>query len=129
MALARFVLIVTGISFFGYAVACFLYPVDVAGRFTGYGLEAAAGMVEIRAMYGGLQAGFGVFCLLAGFRREWTRPGLTAIACVMGGLVLTRCIAMGIHGPAGANPGAAVYEGITTALALLALARLPGNVS
>lgn len=95
---------------FGYAVACFLYPVDVAGRFTGYGLDAAAGMVEIRAMYGGLQAGFGVFCLLAGFRREWTRPGLTAIACVMGGLVLTRSIAMGIHGPAGANPGAAIYE-------------------
>jgi peptidoglycan/LPS O-acetylase OafA/YrhL len=79
-------------------------------------------------MYGGLQAGFGVFCLLAGFRREWTRPGLTAIACVMGGLVLMRCIAMGIHGPAGANPGAAIYEGITTALALLALARLPRAV-
>jgi hypothetical protein len=61
MALARFVLIVTGISFFGYAIACFLYPVEVAGRFTGYGLEAAAGMVEIRAMYSGLQAGFGLF--------------------------------------------------------------------
>ena len=128
MALSRFVLIVTGISFFGYAVACFLYPVDVAGRFTGYGLEAAAGMVEIRAMYGGLQAGFGVFCLLAGFRQDWTRSGLTAIACVMGGLVLTRSIAMGIHGPAGANPGAAIYEGITTALALLALARQPRAV-
>lgn len=125
MALARFVLIVTGISFFGYAVACFLFPVEVAGRFTGYGLEAAAGMVEVRAMYGGLQAGFGVFCLLAGWRPAWTRPALAAIACVMGGLVLTRSIAMGIHGPAGANPGAAVYEGITTALAALALLRLP----
>ena len=128
MTLARFVLIVTGISFFGYAVVCFLYPVDVAGRFTGYGLDAAAAMVEVRAMYGGLQAGFGLFCLLAGWRRQWTVPGLAAIACVMGGLVLTRSIAMGIHGPAGANPGAAVYEGITTALALLALARLPRAV-
>jgi hypothetical protein len=125
MALARFVLIFTGISFFGYAVACFLFPVEVAGRFTGYGLEAAAGMVEVRAMYGGLQAGFGVFCLLAGWRQAWTGPALAAIACVMGGLVLTRSIAMGIHGPAGANPGAAIYEGITTALALLALLRLP----
>ena len=125
MALARFVLIFTGLSFAGYGVACFLYPVDVAGYFTGYGLEAAAGMVEVRAMYGGLQAGFGLFCLLVGWRREWTRPGLAAIALVMGGLVLTRGIAMGIHGPAGFNPQAAIYEGITTALALLALARLP----
>ncbi len=125
MPLARFVLIFTGISFFGYAVACFLFPVEVTGRVTGYGLEAAAGLIEARAMYGGLQAGFGLFCLLAGFRTKWTRPGLAAIACVMGGLVLTRCIAMGIHGPAGANPWAAIYEGITTALALLALVRLP----
>ena len=54
-------------------------------------------------------------------------PGLTAIATVMGGLVLTRSIAMGIHGPAGANPGAAIYEGITTLLAVLALIRLPGT--
>ena len=128
MRLARFVLIVTGLSFVGYAIACFLYPVEVAGRFTGYGLDAAAGMVEIRAMYGGLQAGFGLFCLLTGLRKEWTRPGLAAIAFVMGGLVLTRGIAMGIHGPAGANPAAAIYEGITTALALLALARLPRTV-
>jgi hypothetical protein len=125
MALARFVLIVTGISFFGYAVVCFLNPGYANANFMGYGLDAAAAQVEMRAMYGGLQAGFGAFCLLAGFRQEWTRPGLTAIACVMGGLVLTRCIAMGIHGPAGANPGAAIYEGITTALALLALMRLP----
>ncbi|MFP5464223.1 MAG: DUF4345 family protein [Gammaproteobacteria bacterium] len=128
MPLARFVLIFTGISFFGYAVACFVDPVGVAGRFTGYGLEAAAGLVEVRAMYGGLQAGFGVFCLLAGWRREWTVPGLTAIATVMGGLVLTRSIAMGIHGPAGFNPHAAIYEGITTALAVLALFRLRERV-
>lgn len=126
MLLARFVLIFTGLSFFGYAIACFLFPVEVVGRFTGYGLEAAAGLVEARAMYGGLQAGFGLFCLLAGWRREWTVPGLTAIATVMGGLVLTRSIAMGIHGPAGANPGAAIYEGITTLLAVLALIRLRG---
>ncbi len=126
MPLARFVLIFTGLSFFGYAVACFLYPVEVAGRFTGYGLEAAAGLVEARAMYGGLQAGFGLFCLLAGWRREWTRAGLTAIALVMGGLVLARTAAMGLHGVVGAHPGAAIYEGITTVLAVLALIRLRG---
>lgn len=127
MSLARFVLIFTGVSFLGYAIACFLFPVEVAGRFTGFGLEAAAGLVEARAMYGGLQGGFGLFCLLAGFRRDWTRAGLTAIALVMGGLVLTRGIAMGLHGAVGAHPGAAIYEGITTALAVLALTRLSGQ--
>lgn len=128
MALARFVLIVTGISFVGYAVVCFLNPGYANANFMGYGLDAAAAKVEMRAMYGGLQAGFGVFCLLAGFRPEWTRSALTAIACVMGGVGLARCIAMGIHGPAGANPVVAIYEGITTALALLALMRRPRTV-
>lgn len=125
MALARFVLIFTGLSFFGYAIACFIYPVEVVGRFTGYGLDAAAGLVEARAMYGGLQAGFGLFCLLAGFRREWTQAALTAIALVMGGLVLARSAAMGLHGVVGAHRGAAIFEGINTTLALLALIRLP----
>jgi hypothetical protein len=124
MALARFVLIVTGLSFFGFAIACFAYPVEVLGYFTGYGLEAASAMVEARAMYGGLQAGFGLFCLLAGFRRDWTQAGLTAIALVMGGLVLMRATAMGLHGAVGTHPGAAMYEGITTLLAVVALTRL-----
>lgn len=124
MRLARFVLLVTAVSFFGYGLACFFFPRGVAGHFTAYGLAAPAGLIEIRAMYGGLQAGFGLFCLLAGLRPGWTTQGLAAIALVMGGLVLTRCIGMGMEGPAGANPGAAIYEGTTTALALLALARL-----
>ena len=103
-------------------------PVEVAGGGSGDGCGDEGGRVGARAMYGGWQAGFGLFCLLAGGRREWTVPGLTAIATVMGGLVLTRSIAMGIHGPAGANPGAAIYEGITTLLAVVALIRLRGRV-
>lgn len=129
MPLARFVLIFTGISFFGYAVACFLYPVEVAGRFTGYGLEAAAGLIEVRAMYGGLQAGFGVFCLLAGFRRPWTMPGLTAIAWVMGALAVARVAGLGLHGMAGWHGPVAVYEAVTAVLAIVALWRLRGMVA
>ena len=124
MALARFVLIFTGLSFAGYGVACFLYPVAVAGYFTGLGMTEPAGLIEARAMYGGLQAGFGVFCLLAGFRRPWTVPGLTAIAWVMGALAVARVAGIGLHGMAGWHGPVAVYEAVTAVLAIVALWRL-----
>ncbi|GAB4358253.1 MAG: hypothetical protein Kow0073_16610 [Immundisolibacter sp.] len=124
MVLARFVLIFTGLSFAGYGVACFLYPVAVAGYFTGFGMAAPAALIEARAMYGGLQAGFGVFCLLAGFRRPWTVPALAAIAWVMGMLALARLAGLALHGMAGWHGQVVVYEAATTVLAMLALRRL-----
>ena len=46
MNLARFVLIVTGLSFAGYGIWCGVDPVGVVGRFTGFGLDQPAGLVE-----------------------------------------------------------------------------------
>jgi hypothetical protein len=124
MGLARFVLIVTGLSFTGYGIWCGVDPRGVVGQFTGFGLDQPAGMVEAIAMYGGLQTGVGLFLLWAGVRREWTVPALVMIAFMMGALALTRALGMSLHGVVGAHPGAAVYEAITTLFALAALYRL-----
>lgn len=124
MTLARFVLIVTGLSFAGYGIWCGVDPVGVVGQFTGFGLEQPAGMVEAIAMYGGLQTGVGLFLLWAGVRREWMVPALVMIVFMMGALALARSLGMSMHGAVGAHPGAAIYEAVTTLFALAALYRL-----
>lgn len=123
MVLARFVLIVTGLAFAGYGAWCAADP-GVVARFTGFGLDAPAGKVESLAMYGGLQIGVGVFLLWAGFRQAWTVPALTVVALTMGGLVLARTLGMSMHGMVGEHPGAAIYEGVTALVAIVALVLL-----
>ena len=71
MTLARWVLIITGISFTGYGLVCAVDPVGVVGRFTGFGLEGDSAVVEALAMYGGLQVGFGLFSLWAAFKPQF----------------------------------------------------------
>lgn len=121
MTLARWVLIITGISFTGYGLVCAVDPVGVVGRFTGFGLEGDSAVVEALAMYGGLQVGFGLFSLWAAFKPQWMVPALTAIALVMGGLAIMRLTGISMHGAVGAHPGAAVYELLTAAFAIGAL--------
>ena len=52
MTLARWVLIITGISFTGYGVWCAIDPVGVVGRFTGFGLDGDSAVVEALALLG-----------------------------------------------------------------------------
>lgn len=124
MNLARFVLIITGLSFAGYGIACGIYPVGVVDRFTGLGLGQPAGMVEAIAMYGGLQTGVGLFLLWAGVRRAWMVPALVMVVFMMGALALTRSLGMSMYGVVGAHPGAAIYEATTALLALAAVYRM-----
>jgi fucose permease len=56
----------------------------------GIDLTSAQSMAEIRAMYGGAQVGFGGFLLLASRQPHLQRPGLLALALVMGGFALGR---------------------------------------
>jgi len=45
---------------------------------------------DVRATYGGLELGLGIFLILCTIRRDWTRPGLWALALATGGFATGR---------------------------------------
>ena len=123
MKLARVVLLFTGISFLGYGLYCLLLP-NMVGEFSGLDMGNASAITEVHAMYGGLQAGTGVFFLIAGLRRDMFSPALLAMALIMGGLALARSFGLVLHGATVYNQGALTYEALTTVFAVVALVRL-----
>lgn len=120
--LGKIILWICAVSFIGYGVACLVTP-SLPAELAGLVIASGDGFAELGAMYGGLQTGFGLFCLLAALRPPLFRPGLLLLAVVIG------CLASGrlISTLAGAEPvgvytwGAMVFEFGTAILAGLAL--------
>ena len=122
--LGKFVLWFSAIVFSAYGLACLFSPALPAAY---AGLEFISGdaMPEIGAMYGGLQTGFGVFCLLGALKADYYRPALMLLLLCIGGLALSRCF-WAITGGAEVGSytyGAMAYEYATAILAALALRR------
>ena len=78
-----------GIVFIAYGLACFLSP-ELPARLASLTIEAGDGYAELGAMYGGLQIGVGVFCLLAGIKANMYRAGLTLLVLGIGLLGIAR---------------------------------------
>lgn len=66
--------------------------VDPARGLATVGVSAlnAAGLIELRALYGGLELGLGIFLLRCAMRPDWRRPGLWALLLGNGGIGLVR---------------------------------------
>jgi hypothetical protein len=122
--LGKFVLWLSAVMFTAYGLACLFSP----GLPMGYaGLEAVSGdaVPEIAAMYGGLQTGFGLFCLLGALQAAFYRPALVLLLLGIGGIALARCFwAFSAPGDISAYTyGAMAYEYLTAILAAIALRR------
>lgn len=61
-------------------------------------LPGPAGRIEIRAFYGGLEIGFGIFLLLCSRKPALLGPGLLAAALSLGGAATARGIAFFLEG-------------------------------
>jgi hypothetical protein len=72
-----------------YGVFCFFQPEYLDGA-AGLVLGSTTAATEVRAMYGGLQAGIGCLALLGLIRGELAKTALLALAFLTGGLVLAR---------------------------------------
>jgi hypothetical protein len=97
MHLARTSLGVTAAAFAGFGVWLLLRPqalsrVDVS-------LPSPTARAEIRAFYGGLEIGLGLFFAAAAARPAWHRPALVAQAASLGGAALARIFSMTIDPP------------------------------
>lgn len=80
---------ITAAAFTGFGAALVAKPEKILGTI-GIKANQRVGRTELRAMYGGMELGFGAFFALAAFKDEWRRPALMAILCGIGGLGATR---------------------------------------
>jgi len=86
---ATFVLALAGLGFLGFGA---WLVVDPIGGLAAVGVAATgpAGVIELRAFYGGLELGLGAYLLACARRPDWRRPGLWLTALANGGIGLTR---------------------------------------
>jgi hypothetical protein len=120
--LGKIVLWFSAFVFIAYGLACLISPPLPAGL-AGLELASADALPEIGAMYGGLQTGFGFFCLLGAVKAEFYRPALAMLVVCIGGLALARCFwAFNAAADVGGYTwGAMAYEYTTAILAAIAL--------
>ncbi len=119
--LNKVLLYVTGVSFVGYGLLCFFIP-ELPARYIGYSLTNADSYIEMAAMYGGLQTGMGLFCLLGAIKTEYTKASLLFIIFTLGGLAVARSFSFAFND----DPltfytyGAIFFEIMTTFVAAVA---------
>ncbi len=101
-----------------YGLFCLLWPSFLEGA-AGVSASTATGAVELRAMYGGLQAAIGVLCALGCISAPWRRHALVAVAFLTAGLGLARVAAVAAAGaPSSYTAGALVFELASAGLAV-----------
>jgi len=120
--LGKFILWISAAIFISYGLVCFFSPAVPAG-YAGLDMTSGDALVEIGAMYGGLQTGFGLFCLLAATSSEYYKSGLVLLVLCIGALALARLYStLTVADPVGVYTyGAMVYEFTTAILAAVAL--------
>ncbi len=109
-----------GLGFLGFGLAivaapeAVLAPVGISGT--------AAGLVELRAFYGGLELGLAAFLFACAAKPAWRVPGLWSVALINGGIAAARLLGIGLSGEfTGFFAGALVWEIGFTLAAILAL--------
>lgn len=120
--LGKIVLWVSAIMFIAYGLACLVSPA-IPTDYAGLAMTTGDAFAEIGAMYGGLQTGFGVFCLLGALRQEFQRPALMALFLMVGSLALARLFSTvtSVDAVGSYTYGAMAYEFTTAILAAVAL--------
>jgi Domain of unknown function (DUF4345) len=94
---ARVFLALSALLWLSYGIYCFFVPGSLAEA-AGIGFATPTGSTELRAMYGGLQAGLGLLAGLAVARRSLVRPALVALAFLAGGLATARLLGVVLDG-------------------------------
>ena len=87
--LGKIVLWAAGLIFVVYGAACFLSP-ELPANYAGLTIGNGDAYAEMGAMYGGLQFGFGLYCILCAVKPGFFRAGLTLLVMVIGCLAFAR---------------------------------------
>jgi len=94
MTLARLSVGLTAVAYLGFGGALLIRP-RLLGE-VGVAIADPAGAVELRAFYGGLELGVGLFFVAALRRPPWLRPALWLQVLSLGGVVAGRLIGLAV---------------------------------
>jgi uncharacterized membrane protein HdeD (DUF308 family) len=118
MRLARGFLILTGVIILGFGIYCLFDPFILSDA-TGMGLSNPTALIEVTAMYGGLQISVGLYLLYASLQAERVLPALLVSVFLFAGLAGARSYGLAINaGDNGYNFVAVIYEIVSGLLAL-----------
>ncbi len=122
--MGKLILWFSGIAFAGYGLACWASP-ELPAELAGLAIGSGDAYAEMGAMYGGLQIGVGLFCILCALRTDMYRAGLTLLVLGIGGLGVARLFhAFDADWMVGGYTwGALLYELATATIAAVALRR------
>jgi hypothetical protein len=123
--LARVFLAVSALLWLPYGLFCLVQPGALAG-IAGVAAGSPTGSAELRAMYGGLQAGLGALCAGGALRPGLARPALLALAFLGGGLGIARLAGAAIDGAWSPYTRMGLALEWTTLALAVALLRRPG---
>ncbi|MEO2137638.1 MAG: DUF4345 family protein [bacterium] len=87
--MTRLFLAANALLWLPYGLYCFLVP-EFLVEAAAVSATASTGTIELRAMYGGLQAGIGALCAAGAMREELERPALLLLLFLACGLALAR---------------------------------------
>lgn len=118
----KLILGVSALVFIAYGLVSLISP-DVPAGFAGLVMTNGDAFAEIGSMYGGLQTGVGLFCLLALLRPEYYRGGLAILVIGIGMLAFARLVSALVTNEAltAYTWGALVYELVTVLIAAMAI--------
>jgi hypothetical protein len=119
----RAFLFLIALTFLGFGTWGLLQPESLASA-VGWTLEGANARVEVRAFYGGLELGIGIFLCGCALRRARVDLGLWAVAWMTGGAGLARGAGLLLDGREGwVMPGFVAVELLAAGLALALIGR------
>ena len=124
MLLGKLILCISALVLILYGIVSLVDPAIPAGL-AGLVISNGDGYAEIASMYGGLQIGLGLFCLMAVRRPEYYRAGLALLIILIGAVALARLLGVLITEATITSYtwGALIYECTTATIAALALSK------
>ena len=124
--MARAFLAFVALVFIAYGLACAWDP-TLPARLAGLSILSADGYAEMGAMYGGLQTGVGLFCLMGVINPQLLRPVLVLLVLSIGPLAAMRGLsALRADDAIGSYTyGALIFESLVTAISALLVRRRP----
>ncbi|MBC9252303.1 hypothetical protein A9179_18690 [Pseudomonas alcaligenes] len=127
MLFVRILLAAQALILAGFGLAYFIQPHQLA-NLSGMLLMETAAITDVRAYYGGLQLGLGLWLLLALLRAELQRPALMLLVLLYASLFAARLGGLWLDGGAQQtfNLYAMLFEGVSAGLAFQALRTLRG---
>jgi exonuclease I len=118
-------LMLEAVGWFGYGLLCLLYP-SMLARVAGVGAHSMTGLVELSAMYGGLEAAIGIIAFLGWHETQKARWALWSLVLLCGGMGGGRLLAALFHMHLSLyTAGALLFELGSATVAWIFLSRLP----